>query len=85
MGWMSRFLAPAATARAAPCDETVVNGARYDAGNASPGNLEKPAASGDLPDAPLAEEIKRRQISLAVRYVVAVRACHGARFWQPLR
>jgi hypothetical protein len=33
-----------------------------------------PAAPVDRPDAPIAEEIKHRQVSLAVRYVAALRA-----------
>jgi hypothetical protein len=38
------------------------------------GRSETPAAPSDYPEVHIAEEIKRRQITLAVRYVAAVRA-----------
>jgi hypothetical protein len=60
-------------AQRAASDETVVNGA-HDAHQAIRSGAENPAASVDRRDAPIAEEIKRRQVSLTVRYVAALRA-----------
>lgn len=60
--------------RADPSDGTVSNGAPHDAHQAIRRGAENPAASGDRLDAHIAEEIKSRQVSLAVRYVVALRA-----------
>jgi len=60
--------------RAEPSDETVINGAPYDADKAIRSSAETPAAPVNRPDAQIAEEIKRRQVSLAVRYVAALRA-----------
>jgi hypothetical protein len=60
--------------RAEPSDETVVNDAPYDGDRAIRSAAENPAASADRPDAPISKEIKRRQVSLAVRYVAALRA-----------
>ena len=73
MGWNSRFGASGEAERADPWDETVINGAPYDAHKVIRSSPENPAAPGDRPEA-VAEEIKRRQISLVVRYVAAVRA-----------
>jgi hypothetical protein len=57
-----------------PLDDTVINGAPYDARQTIQGGTEKkPAAPADGPDPQIAEEIKRQQILLAVRYVAAVR------------
>jgi hypothetical protein len=60
--------------RADPSDETVINGAPYDAHEAIRSGAENPAAPVDRRDAQISEEIKRRQVSLAVRYVAALRA-----------
>ncbi len=60
--------------RADPSDETVINGAPYDGEQAIRSGAETPAASVDRPDALISKEIKRRQVSLAVRYVAALRA-----------
>jgi len=70
--WMSRYRGSGAAEPADPADETVINGAPYDARKAvrSPQN---PAGSGDRSEA-VAEEIKRRQLSAVVRYVAAMRA-----------
>jgi hypothetical protein len=57
-----------------PADQTVINGAPYDAHIAIPSGAENPATPIDAPDLRVAEEIRRRQISLALRYVAAVRA-----------
>jgi hypothetical protein len=70
--WMSRFRGSGQAEPADPADETVINGAPYDARNvrSSPQN---PAAPGNRPEA-VAEEIKRQQLLAVVRYVAAVRA-----------
>ena len=74
MGWISRFRASGEDEPADPWDGTVINGAPYDAHKAIRSSSENPAASVDRPDAQIAEEIKRRQLSLAVRYISALRA-----------
>jgi hypothetical protein len=51
-----------------------MNGARYDAQNAIRSNAEFPTGLGETPTARIAEKIKLRQVSLAVRYVWMVRA-----------
>jgi hypothetical protein len=66
--------------RADPADETVINGAPYDAHEAIRSGPENPATPADRPDTHIADEIKRRQISLAVRYVAALRACSAPSF-----
>ena len=73
MGWISRFRASGKAEPADPWDE-LINGAPYNAHKAIRSHPENPAAPSDRPDAHIAEEIKRRQLSLAVRYVAAVRA-----------
>ena len=73
MGWISRFRGSKEAELANPWNEIVMNGAPYDADKAIRRRRESPAP-GDRPDAQIAEEIKRRQVSLAVRYVMAVRA-----------
>ena len=57
-----------------PADEAVINGAPYDAQKEIRNSPQTPAAPGEPPDAGIAEEIKRRQMSALVRYVAAVRA-----------
>ena len=74
MDWMNRFRASGRPEPADPADETVINGAPYDAHMAIRSGADNPATPIDAPDARIAEEIKRRQISLALRYVAAVRA-----------
>jgi hypothetical protein len=69
MGLINMFRSSGEAAPADPRDETVINGAQYHA--------HPPAArSGHVPgqDAEIPEEIKQRQISLAVRYVISMRA-----------
>ena len=73
MDWISRFRASGKAEPGDPADETVIKGAPYDAHKAVRSSRQSPAGPGD-PDAHIAEEIKRRQISLVVRYVAAVRA-----------
>ena len=74
MGWINKFGGPRQVEPADPWDDTVINGAPYDAHKAIRSDAGKPAAPVDHQNAQIAEEIKRRQISLAVRYVAAVRA-----------
>jgi hypothetical protein len=73
MGWMNRFRGSGRAEPADPWNATVINGAPYAAYKANRTSSEDPAAP-DRPDAHIAEEIKRRQIALAVRYVAALRA-----------
>ena len=72
MSWISRFRTPGEGEAVNLRDETVIDRAP------APYHLrrspENSAAPGDHPDAHIAEEIKRRQVALAVRYVMAVRA-----------
>jgi hypothetical protein len=74
MGWISRFLGSGEVGPAEPWSETIINGAPYDARKAIRSIAHNPSAPGYGPDPHIAEEIKRRQVSLAVRYVMAVRA-----------
>jgi hypothetical protein len=71
--WMSRYRGSGKAEPADPTDETVINGAPYDAQKGLPGGPQNAAAHGDRPEA-VAEEIKRKQLSAVVRYVAAVRA-----------
>jgi hypothetical protein len=72
MGWISKFLASGEGDPVDP-DETVINDAPYDAHNAIRSSPATTAAPGDQEGAPIAEEIKQRQMALAARYVAAVR------------
>ena len=74
MVWLSRFRGSGKDEPADPGDETVINGALYNAHKAIRSSSENAAAPGDSPDAQIAHEIKRRQLSLVVRYVSALRA-----------
>jgi hypothetical protein len=74
MGRINTFGPSGEAERADPSDETVINGAPYDGDPAIQSGAENPAPPVDRHDAPIAEEIKRRQVSLAVRYVAALRA-----------
>ena len=74
MGWISRFRVSGEAEPPHPRDETVINGAPYDAHKAIRSGPESPTNFGDRPDAHIAEEIKRRQLSIAAHYVAAVRA-----------
>jgi hypothetical protein len=74
MVWINRFGGSRKAEPAGQWDESVIKGAPYNARGASRSNPENVVAPGDWPDAQIAEEIKRRQVSLAVRYVAAVRA-----------
>ena len=74
MARINTFGASGEAERADPSDETVINGASYDGDQAIRSGAENPAAPVDRPDAQIAKEIKRRQVSLTVRYVAALRA-----------
>jgi hypothetical protein len=69
MGLMNIFRSSSEGAPADPRNEKVINGAPY---AAHPTAAHPPAAFG--PEAEIPEEIKRRQISLMVKYVMAMRA-----------
>jgi hypothetical protein len=60
--------------KADPSDETVINGVPHDAEKAIRSGAERPATPVYAPNAHIVDEIKRRQILLAMRYVAAVRA-----------
>ena len=74
MSRIDTFGASGEAKAADPADEIVINGAPYDAHKAIRSGTENPATPIDAPAAVIMEEIKRRQISLALRYVAAVRA-----------
>jgi hypothetical protein len=73
MDWTRRFRTSGEPQAADPSDETVINGAPYDAHKEIRSSPENLAAAVDRPEA-IAEEIKRQQIAAVVRYVAAVRA-----------
>jgi hypothetical protein len=70
MGWISRFWGTEKSDRPRP----LFNGAPYHGRKAIRSIAHDPSAPGYGPDPHVAEEIKRRQLSLLVRYVMAVRA-----------
>ena len=74
MDWMNRFRGSGRAEPADPADETVINGAPYDAPKEIRNSPGYPAAPGDPSDADIAEEIRQRQVSALVRYVAAFRA-----------
>jgi hypothetical protein len=75
MGWMiSRLRNSGETESVKPWDETVINGAPYHPQKPIRSSAENSVSRADSLAAQDAEEIKRRQVSLAVRYVMAVRA-----------
>lgn len=74
MSWISRFRASGRAQQAASGDEIAIDGVLYDAHNAIRSRPENPDDSAEGADAAIAEDIKRRQVSLALRYVLAVRA-----------
>lgn len=76
MLWISRFRGSGNAEPAWTRALSMANGTRspYNAHEAIRSDPENAAAPGDRPDPQIAEEIKRRQISLALRYVAAVRA-----------
>ena len=75
MSMFNTFRASCEAEPADPAAETVINGAPpYDAHKAIRSGADNPVIPADAADARIVEEIKRRQISLALRYVAAVRA-----------
>ena len=73
MVWTRRFRGSGKDQPADPRDETVIDGALDNTRKVIRSSSENAAAPGDSPDPQIAHEIKRRQISLVVRYVSAVR------------
>ena len=71
MNWPKMFSASGRSAPAAPRDETVVNGVRHDAGDATPSGEQNLFAR---PDVHIADEVMRRQVALITHYVTTVRA-----------
>jgi hypothetical protein len=74
MGWISRFRESGDTEPANPWDETVINHAPYDPYKVIRGGVEHGAAASTAQNANIPEEVKRRQVSLAVRFIAAMRA-----------
>jgi hypothetical protein len=74
MGWISRFRRSGEAEPTAPLDGAIVGGAPCDAHKVIRSNPRNAAAPSERRDGQITEEIKRRQLSLAVRYVAAVRA-----------
>jgi len=77
MDWITtfhRFRAAWTSGRSLPMGETGINGVPHDANAHTPIGLATRQAPVDPADARTAEDIKRRQIALALRYVVAVRS-----------
>jgi hypothetical protein len=70
--WMSRYRGSRQAEPADPADETVINGAPYDARKENRGS-QNPATPGYRSEV-VAEEIRRQQLSAVVRYVAAMRA-----------
>ena len=73
MSWMRRFPASRDVEPAAARREPAIHGASYDAQDRIRGSSESAAVLRETLGGEIAEEIKRRQILLALRYVVAVR------------
>jgi len=76
MFWISRFRGSGKSEPAWTRPLSMANGtpSPYNAHEAIRSGPENAPAPGDRPGPPIAEEIKRRQIAVAVRYVAAVRA-----------
>ena len=73
MSWIGRFPAFREAEPAAARHETAIHGASYGVHNAIRGSSESAAAPSEILGGEIAEEIKRRQVLLALRYVMAVR------------
>jgi len=69
MGWV--FWASDVPVQGAPCDDTIVNGAPYEARHAAGSGAIQSAAPAAGADSQISEEIRRRQRSLLTRYVVS--------------
>ena len=74
MSWIGRFPASREAEPAAARRDTAIHDPPYDARNAMWRSSENAAAPSEIPGGEFLEEIKRRQVSLALRYVLAVRA-----------
>jgi hypothetical protein len=69
MGWMHLWRSSREAEWADSLDETVINSSQHD-----PRRAGASSAAGFGPDAEIPEEIKRRQTSLMVSYIMALRA-----------
>jgi len=75
MNWISKSLGFGRREAFDPAADTNINGTPYDARLAIQDNLIRGTPKGPtVPDDHTAEEIRRRQVSLALRYIMAVRA-----------
>ena len=74
MNWIGRFRASGKAEPAVPRGETAIHSVQYDARNAIWSGPESAPAPSESLGGEIPEEIKRRQVSLALRYVMAVRA-----------
>ncbi len=75
MNWISKSREFVRAGASDPTEETVINDVPYDARPAiQDSSIRGAPEAPTVPDGHTAEEIKRRQISLALRYVTAVRA-----------
>jgi hypothetical protein len=71
MGWI--FWASDVPVQGAPCDDTIINGAPYEARHAAGSGAIQSAAPAAGVDTQISEEIRRRQRSLLDRYVATSR------------
>ena len=74
MSSIDKFRAPREAEPAAARRETAIHNPPYDARTAMWSSFENAAAPSEIRGGAIPEEIKRRQVSLALRYVLAVRA-----------
>ncbi|MBU6483945.1 MAG: hypothetical protein KGJ99_06290 [Betaproteobacteria bacterium] len=74
MNWIGRYRASGEAEPAAPWHETAIANMRYDARNAPWSSPENAPAPSESRGSEIPEDIKRRQVSVALRYVMAVRA-----------
>ncbi len=74
MSWIGRVPASREAELAAARRETAIHDLPYDARNALWSSSENAAAPSEIQGGEIPDEIKRRQVSLALRYVLAVRA-----------
>ncbi len=73
MAWFNLRSALRAAVAADASDTKIIDGAANNGGSRSDVDVVMPVIR-DRPDPPLSEEIKRRQVALIERYIVAVRA-----------
>ena len=74
MGWISKIRKSMDAEPANSEDDTIINDASYDAYKGVQSGVEEFAPPTSQQNSNIADEVKRRQISLALRYVAAVRA-----------